>query len=287
MISATVSELWRYPVKSMQGERLDGANLSERGVDGDRMYAVRDQETGKIASAKHPREWGALLRCAASIASAGGAADNLHITLPDGRQVTAGLDDWDDVDTVLHTLTGHMVRLVNVVPEMPEIDRYWPDVEGLALRDTVTSNVIGQGAPAGTFFDYAPLHLLTTASLAALSALYPTGQVDRRRFRPNIVVETPALAQGFVENDWVGSTIQIGREVRLCVTSPVPRCVVPTLPQDALAADMGILRAIAAHNRPPVPVRDGPRAPCLGVYALVERGGVVQVGDAVRIAEAS
>lgn len=286
MIQATVYELWRYPVKSMQGERLDGARLSERGVEGDRAHAVRDQDTGKIASAKHPQKWGALLQCTARITSRGGAMETLCVTLPDGRQITARHDDWADVNAALCSMTSHVVRLVNVVPETPEIDRYWPDMEGLALRDTVTSNVIGQGAPVGTFFDFAPLHLLTTATLAALLALYPASQVDRRRFRPNLVVKTPATTRGFVENDWVGRTILIGREVRLRVTNPVPRCVVPTLPQGDLAADLGILRAIAAHNRPPVPARDGVRTPCLGVYAVVERGGVVRVGDAVRVAEA-
>lgn len=281
MRAATVRELWRYPVKSMRGERLDGARLGERGIDGDRTHAVHDQETGRIASAKHPRKWGALLGCAARATSANGT---VCITLPEGRQVTAG---QDEADAALCTLTNRAVRLVDVVPDPPEIERYWPDVDGLAQRDTMTTNVIAQGASAGTFVDYAPLHLLTTATLAALSALHRSGQVDTRRFRPNLVLETPDLVQGFVENDWVGCTILIGREVRLRITNPAPRCVVPTLPQEQLASDMGILRAIAAHNRPPVPALGDVRLPCLGVYASVERGGVVRVGDAVWMADAS
>jgi uncharacterized protein len=274
----TVCELWRYPVKSMRGERLPGARLSERGVDGDRMYAVRDQQTGKIASAKHPRLWGALLQCVAQFIEPAGA---VGITLPNGRRIIRG---QDDVDAALTALTGRAVHLVDVVPERAEIERYWPDVDGLGLHDTVTANEIGRGAPAGTFFDYAPLHVLTTAALARLSSLHPTGQVDSRRFRPNLVIETPEEVQGFAENLWVGRILLIGPEVRLRVSDPAPRCVVPTLPQGQLPRDIGILRAIANFNRPPVPAMDGERLPCLGIYATVERSGLVRVGDAVRIA---
>lgn len=117
MTRATVRELWRYPIKSMRGERLDGVRLGERGVDGDRTLALRDQETGKIASAKHPRQWGVLLRCAARVTPVAGA---LCITLPDGRQVTTG---QDDVDAALCMLTNRAVQLVDTVPETPEIER--------------------------------------------------------------------------------------------------------------------------------------------------------------------
>lgn len=278
----TVAELWRYPVKSMRGERLTIARMSERGIAGDRTYALRDPHTGKVASAKHPRLWGRLLDCEARINLPSGA---VRITLPDGQQVTAG---EDNAVAALGALLGRAVHLTPIAPEAPKIERYWPDVDGLALRDTVTSGAIGQGAPEGTFFDYAPLHILTTASLAALAAVYPPGQIDFRRFRPNLVIATPPQVEGFAENAWVGGTLLLG-EVRLRVTNPVPRCVVPTLAQDDLGADnleadIGILRAIAAANRPAVPALGGARVPCLGVYATVERGGAVRVGDAVQVA---
>lgn len=278
MIVGVVREVWCYPVKSMRGERLEAAHLGERGIVGDRVFALRDAESGKIASAKHPRRWGALLHCVARTNASG----RVTITLPDGRQLTTG---QDNVDAALAEITGRAVALIDEVPEQPEIERYWPDVEGLALRDTVTSNVIAQGAPTGGFFDFAPLHLLTTASLATLAALHPSGRADRRRFRPNLFIETPGDAAGFVENDWVGRTLVIGHEVRLRITTPVPRCVVPTLAQDDLAGDIGILRAIAAHNRPAIPARGDARLPSLGVYAYVERCGEVRAGDSVRIAD--
>jgi hypothetical protein len=269
-----VQQIWRCPVKSMRGERLREAPVNVCGIVHDRRYALLDPATGKIGSAKHPRLWGRLLACLARMAD-----DALHIALPDGRDVLLGRDD---VDGALSDLLGRPVRLSATPPDAPEIERYWPDVDGLALRDMVTSGAIGSGAPPGTFFDYAPLHLMTTATLAHLRALNPQGQEDARRFRPNLVIEVPGATSGFVEDEWVGRTLSIGDEVRLRVTSPVPRCVVPTLAQADLAQDIGILRAIAQHNRPPVPALDGARQPCLGIYATVERGGALRVGDLVR-----
>src|SRR5690349_6653056 len=115
MIVGTVREVWRYPVKSMRGERLEAARISERGIAGDRVYAVRDLETGKIASAKHPRLWGSLLQCVARTCLPSGA---VCITLPDGQQLTTG---QDDVDGALAALTGRAVKLVDAAPEQPEI----------------------------------------------------------------------------------------------------------------------------------------------------------------------
>jgi uncharacterized protein YcbX len=275
MLLGRLRELWRYPVKSMRGEPLLLAQVSERGLAYDRGYALLDLETGKIASAKRPRMWGRLLQCRARVVSAQGA---VSIVLPDERELLAS---QDNIDAQLSALTGRSVRLVRTPPPAPEIERYWPNIDGLLLRDTVTSGRIGQGAPDGTFFDYAPLHLMTTATLARLQSLYPRGQVDPRRFRPNLVIETPVDMRGFVENDWVGRTLAIGAEVRLRVTNPSPRCVVPTLPQGELMEDIGILRAVAEHNRPAVPALDDKRLPCLGVYASVERGGVIRAGDTV------
>ena len=275
MLLGRVRDLWRYPVKSMRGELLHTAQASERGIVYDRGYALLDVETGKIASAKRPRLWGRLLQCRARVVTSDGA---VRIELAGGQQLLA---DQDDANAVLSALTERSVRLVRTPPPAPEIERYWPDVDGLLLRDTVTSGRIGQGAPDGTFFDYAPLHLMTTATLAQLQAFYPRGQVDPRRFRPNLVIETPDGMRGFVENGWVGRTLAIGAEVRLRVTDPSPRCVVPTLPQGELIEDIGILRAVADHNRPGAPALDGAQLPCLGVYVSVERGGLIHAGDTI------
>ena len=285
MTVGTIASIWRYPVKSLRGETLDIVALGERGLMGDRAYALLDRATGKIGSAKLPRLWGKLLTCRAALLAPPSPGDpheaaNVEITLPDGRRVTAGAAE---ADAALSALLGHAVALSSEPPAQPEIERYWPNVDGLALRDTVTSNEIGMGALRGTFFDYAPIHLLTTATLEHLRTLYPAGAIGVQRFRPNLVIATERGAEGFIENRWVGRTLGIGEEVRLRVTDPTPRCVVPTLPQPELPRDIGILKAVAAHNRPPIPALGGARQPCLGAYAVVEHGGVIHAGDPVRL----
>lgn len=285
MTIGTVAGLWRYPVKSMRGEQLDAAAAGERGLRGDRAYAILDRATGKVASAKHPRLWGRLLACHASIAAALDPAaplPPLRITLPDGRVVSAV---QGHCDAVLSAALGRAVTLSAQPPVGAEIERDTPDVEGLPRRGTFSSGAIGLGAPPGTFFDYAPLHLLTTASLDRLRALHPQGRIEAQRFRPNLVIAPPDDIEGFVENAWVGQTLLIGTQVRLRVIDPAPRCVIPTLAQGGLPQDMELLRAIVRHNRPPVPALGGQAQPSLGVYAVVEQGGTIRRGDTVRLAD--
>jgi len=284
--AATVLELWRYPVKSMRGEALTAVALTERGLAGDRGFALVDRDTGKVASAKLPRRWGKLLDCRAELVAplSPDQPPEIRITLPDGRALSTGTDD---VEAALGELLGRDITLAIVPPDEPEIEREWPDIDGLNLRATETSGPIALGAPPGTFFDYAPLHLLTTGTLDHLRALYPEGRIDARRFRPNVLLATPPGVVGFIENDWVGRPLAIGDEVRLRVTNPSPRCVVPTLPQADLPRDLGILRAVVAHNRPAIPALDGVTQPSLGAYAVVERGGTIRRGDPVRLLDVS
>lgn len=278
----TVLELWRYPVKSMRGERLESAEVGARGIHGDRAYALIDHASGHVASAKRPRLWGRLLDCRAEMLPAPCPEDQpgaVDITLPDGRTVRAGEAEADEA---LTDLLGRAVHLTAQAPDQATIERYWPSVAGLARRGGVTANEIGQGAPPGTFFDYAPLHLLTTASLAYLRQLYPGGDVTASRFRPNLLIAPTENVAGFAENGWVGHALTIGETVRLRITDPTPRCIVPTLPQAGGPRDTGILRAIAWHNRPPVPALGGATLPSLGVYAIVEQSGAIRRGDQVR-----
>src|SRR5207249_9882069 len=128
-------------------------------------------------------------------------------------------------------------------PASPTLEEYWPDIDGLPHRETVA----GEGMPQDTFFALGPVHILTTATINQLRELYPEGRFEVRRFRPNIVVETPGET-GFVENAWLNRTAAIGHEVVLRVFSPCPRCVMTTLPQGDLPQDHGILRAAAQHN---------------------------------------
>ena len=142
---------------------------------------------------------------------------------------------------------------------------------------------IGPFMMKGRFTDYAALHLLTTATLARLSELYSEARFDARRFRPNVLVETPTYQNGFVENDWIGRIVAIGDEVRLQVADPTPRCSIPTLAHGELPRDPRVLRTIAEHNMLPFSALDGQIMPCAGVYAFVVQGGTVRTGDKVRI----
>jgi uncharacterized protein YcbX len=121
-------------------------------------------------------------------------------------------------------------------------------------------------------FDCAFVHLLTTATLDRLRALYPQGRFEVRRFRPNIVVETANGEKDFVENAWVGQIFAIGDTVRLSITGPCPRCVMTTLPHGDLPRDGRVLRTAAQHNRANV-----------GVYGAVLQGGKVRRGDSVSL----
>jgi len=275
----SVGSLWRYPVKSMAGEELDASAITERGLRGDRAYALVDRADGKVASAKNPRKWPRLFEFAAAYAedpTAAGALPAVRITVPDG---TALSSDQHDLSQALSRALDRQVRFQaaergqhEVVdptsPWAPRAEEYWPDIEGLDFRDTVTDFDL----PEGTFFDAAVVHLVSTATMGRLHELYPQGQMATRRFRPNIVVATPEGVPGFVENDWVGRTLHIGDDVQLSVTGPCPRCVMITLPQGELPKDTGILRTAARHNRANV-----------GVYASVRCGGQVRVGDPITL----
>ncbi len=278
MTSGTVDSIWRYPVKSMGGESLDEVTLSERGLHGDRLLALVDNETGKVASAKHPRRWGRLLECRATLLEHNPPV--VQITLPEGLQL---LSSEIDIDQELSRMIARDVALASVPPADAETEREYPTVEGLPVSGMFFSAPIAGGAPAGTFFDFAPVHIVTTATLRRLHSLALSREIDLRRFRPNLVIDAPDEQDGFIENDWVGQTIAVGNEVRLRVTDPTPRCVVPTLPQPGLARDPGLLRLISQHNSPPIPTLGGTAWPSIGVYAVVEHSGTIHRADHVRI----
>jgi uncharacterized protein YcbX len=266
--AGTAVSLWRYPVKSMLGEELNASEVTERGLLGDRAFALLDRAEGKVASAKNPRKWPGLFDFRAAYAEPPRGDRRLppvRITLPDGRSALSG---GADLAALLSAAIGRDVELRAEAPERPELEEYWPDVEGLAHREAVTVEAM----PPGTFFDFAPVHVLTTATLRRLQELYPEGRFEARRFRPNLIVEAGGGASGFVENDWIGRTLAIGEEVRLRVTDPCGRCVMTTLAQADLPKDPGVLRVAAKYNRAAV-----------GVYAQVERGGTIHRGDPVRL----
>jgi uncharacterized protein YcbX len=179
---------------------------------------------------------------------------------------------------------GRAVTLACTAPRKPVLEEYWPDMKGVSPdghRDTVTDERMGIKGARGAFFDAAPIHLLTTATLDRLAELYPAGRFDVRRFRPNLVVDTEPAAAGFVEDGWVDRRLLVG-DSQLAVTHPVPRCVMTTLAQEDLPEDPGILRATAKYNRIRVPGHG--KAACAGVYASVALAGTIGLGDQVSVA---
>ncbi len=278
MTSGRVVELWRYPVKSMLGERIDAVEVTEHGLIGDRAFALIDDQTGKVCSAKRHDLWGDLFRFKARLVSESPLV--AHITFPDGSEATTA---DADLSNKLSEAFGRSVTLSSIVPAEAKIEEIWDESKGTRMYgprvgehdgETVIEVTASFAAP-GDFFDFSAIHLLTTNTVAELRRLEPASVFDVRRFRPNIVVEVPD-ADGFVENAW--KSISVG-ELRLTVLMPVPRCVMTTLPQSELSKDTGVLRATARHNM----TEAGPLGPmpCAGVYAAVASGAQIRIGDAV------
>jgi uncharacterized protein len=279
----SVAALWRFPVKSMGGEQLQSAEVSVRGIVGDRAYGLIDKDTGRVASAKSVKLFPNLLDCKAAFVEeprTGGDLPPVQILLPNGTTVRS---DSDDVDQVL---SGYFKRNVTLVPAAPDdftIDSYHPD------KDTVVAQKLGSALFAelgvespvlvGAFFDLFPLSVMTSSTLARLNEVQPQSRFDQRRFRMNVIVKTEQT--GFVENGWVGRALGLGEGTRINVTVPDPRCVMLTVAQDGLPKDTDILRALASHNK--VQVGKLGQFPCAGVYAVVAAPGTVRIGDHVML----
>lgn len=264
----TLKTLWRYPVKSMQGEALELSEIGEGGLLGDRAYALWDMKTSRVASAKNPKKWADLLNCQATLEKMPQVSEPIpavQISLSNGTTVTSA---QPDIDAILSGWIARDVQFLSSVPETPSLDQYWPDVEGTPHRDTVTELLM----PPGTFFDSCPIHALTVATLERLKALYPAGEFDPCRFRPNLLIDTQAEQADFVEQNWIGCVLSIGDSVTLKVDTACPRCVVTTLPQQGLPHDLDILRTTAQHNDV-----------IAGIRLSVMQAGTIRKGDSVWI----
>jgi MOSC domain-containing protein len=286
-----VAGLARFPVKSMGGERLEEAQLTDRGIVGDRAFAILDVETGKVASAKSVRLFPHLLRCKATFVEwprAGRELPPARITMPDGRVAAS---DSPDVDRTLSACFGRDVRLAHTAPDDFTIDMVHPDIESAdpaARRDQVAEQKLGSAffdahgipspVPVGAFFDLYPMSLLTTSTLARLAELAPRVRFDPRRFRMNVIID--AGEAGFPENGWVGRDVALGDTVRLRIAKHDLRCVMTTLAQDELPNDPEVLRALVRHNR--IQVGEAGH-PCAGVYAVVGTPGTLRIGDPVTV----
>lgn len=273
--------IMRFPIKSLLGETLDECMVSERGLDGDRALALVDTATGKIASAKQPNLWRDMLKL---VARTDPASSQPRIIVSDAE---GGQRDHlaVDFDAWVSGVLGRSVKLTETKPIGIELNRARPDeVLDRGMHEPVTQDVlaIGAAAPGGGFFDFAPVHLVTTASLAALSSAAPDATISVERYRPNLVIET-AASTAFVETQWIGRRIRIGRFVELEIIAPTPRCAVPMLSHGILPASPSAVRTVNELNRVEFPLLGPGRFPCLGVYATVLSSGHLQRGDIITL----
>lgn len=292
----TVTELWRYPVKSFGGERLDTAVIDPDGIRGDHVWAVVDDGTGHVASAKRARLWSPLLACSARLLddTAVGDPAALEITLPGGTVVRG-----DDPRTAaeLTALVGRPVSLRSPQGTSRVMEMEWVAEARVGMDDAVaassrrTDQDPGSDVPVGAvptggaherFYDLAPLHVLTTSSLNAVAP--GSGRAEVRRFRPNVVVGPPEWDAGWVEDEWVESRLRLGA-AETAVRMPTGRCGMVNLAHQELPAERRTLKTIAAAHRVPVGYGSAD-LPALGVYADVLVPGPVGVGDVVGITRA-
>jgi uncharacterized protein YcbX len=268
-----VSELWRYPVKSMLGERRAEVVVTGRGVVGDRAWALRELRSGRIASAKKfPR----LLAFRARYVTEPGldAAGRVRIETPEGRELAP---EEEGASEAISEILGAPMRLENraQADEKTGIDpeSVFGDVPVGELKPEWTPETMPDyfQLMTGTFKEIGALFLVTSGSIEHLRALQGgTALIDRRRFRPNIYIDSGPDPGEFVEDAWLGRTLRIGDQVRLDEFQPTLWCVTSTLAQEELPRDLSILRTAAQHHKG-----------CLGVYGSVRTPGRLRVGDPV------
>ena len=252
MTALQVTSIWRHPVKSMQGESLDSANIGPSGLDGDRDWTVIDSATGAaLTGRREPR----LLEAEARLGPDGEPV----LTLPDGTSCRRTGPETDE--TLSHWLQRE-VSLARAETSPPT------SAEAFADATDDSSPVFSWSMPAGRFVDLFPLLIITTASLRAGARTHPTGQWDVRRFRPNIVVEAPG--DDWFEDTWVGAEVSIGSELLLTPARRASRCTMVTRPQPGIERDLDIFRTLAAVH-----------GADFGVWANVTNHGNVQIGDSV------
>lgn len=294
-MTGSVTQLWRYPVKSMGGTVVDEVHVDKRGLHADRLWAVRDLEHDITLTA---RKLPAVLGCTARYAvepgpDAGpGNVPEVIITLPSGAEVSSADPATDRVlsellgrdvrltalpptdDTSLHRLSVRQTR-AGFSPGEVRRDFGLSDSEALIDSSVFTPKqmltLARFSTPPGIFADLSPIHVLSTASLASLSA--DGTPYDVRRFRPNVLVTLDDTEAEFPEAAWLGGDVTLGA-VTLRVTNRTIRCVVPTRPQPGVELDRGLTRRLAECTDR-----------LLGVYADVATPGVVRTGDPVRVRE--
>ena len=285
-----IKEIWRYPVKSMGGERLTETDLTKGGIPYDRGWAVRDESDKTIRGAKH---LGALMSCSARylMDTPATPVPKAEITLPDGRRIVS---DDAKINAILSDICGRAVSLWPLQPREREehyravapadIEAYLRGIFALepneplpnlgAFPPDVLQEISLYASPRGTYFDAFPVNVLTEASLRYMKALLPNSVIDVRRFRPNFLVESGNAATP-IEFDWVGQEVSLGA-ARIAAVMRCPRCIMTTRAQEGpgqnLPRDSAIMRTLVRETEQN-----------LSIYCTVTTEGRVKTGDPVSV----
>lgn len=239
----SVTELWRYPASSLAGERLDAILVSQESIDGDRMFGLVDVSDNEIARPDRDAKWHKVPRIRTRLSQ----ARHLEVAVPGGDWLAAPGAESD------RAVSAYLGFEASIRPFGPE------------------NAAPGYAGPlTAARYRKAPIHLLTTASLARLKVLHPEGTADPRRFRPNIVVDMAAVEGSFPETEWIGRRLAIG-DLKLTISEPCRRCGFTIIAQDGFDHDPAILRNLVRHN-----------AHNLGVYCTVDQPARVEIGATMR-----
>ncbi len=276
-VVGVIEELWRYPVKSMLGERLPSVMATTGGLIGDRAWALRDLRTGNIVSAK---KWARMFEFSASYEVQPSPVEpgRVRIELPDRTSLYAD-DPW--ASRAISEALGFEVHLEQAAAL--ENKRVEADIDTGTIFGDIPGNAIytglkpGQtipssfGLPRGTFFDASVIHIVASASLEHLRQLQGGGAVmSPQRFRPNVFVKTAPGLTGFVEDQWLGGpTLALG-DLRVDKIKPTLRCVMTTHAQSGLPRDLSVLRAAAQHHTAQ-----------LGITGRITNEALLEVGQPV------
>jgi len=249
-----IAQLWRYPVKSLLGERLPTLRLVDDGVEGDRMWGIQDHSDGRILTARRePR----LLFASSRLA----AGDVPVITLPDGQEL-AGTGPL--TDAALSAWLAKPVTLVAAAESDASRAEYFAD----ATDDS--SKAIEWTMPKGRFVDGFPVLVMTTAGLRGGAAVHSSGAWDVRRFRPNILIQVDG--EGWVEDAWADRQLRAGSS-QLIPRKRCIRCTMVTRAQPGLERDVDIYKTLHRTH--------GGEA---GMWSQVVQPGVLSEGDSVQLA---
>lgn len=234
-----ISEITRHPVKSMRGEKVQQTKVMSYGLYGDRSHALVDENDSFFTITQFPD----LVRYKGVFSgpdSLSSYPEPIVIT-PDGEQY-----NWSDAQW-LHEIEQKASKKLKRISYYPE------------------------HVPIGAI-EEANLLIVTDASLKALSDSLGN-EVDDRRFRPNLQIELTNY-EPFVEQEWIGRTLQIGEGVKVEITGPCERCMIITVDPENGSKQPALLKKVVKQYRNH-----------FGVYSRVVETGMIKAGDEVTVIE--